>query len=154
MGQGKFIEAARLFEELAEPAKHRAPRRAPQLFLQAGVAWLKAGEAEKALARLREGLFLMGRLGLTQRMHAASHRVLAELRQHELDQEADALKADLEKEFPALDLARPAAAAPARAHLPARCPYCGGNVRSDEVEWIDDHTAACDYCGSTLEAEA
>ena len=35
--------------------------------------------------------------------------------------------------------------------LPATCPNCGGPVRSGEVKWTSDHSAACSYCGSNLE---
>jgi hypothetical protein len=43
------------------------------------------------------------------------------------------------------------AAAPRRA-LPAKCPHCAGAVRSDEVDWIDDASAECLYCGGVIQA--
>ena len=36
--------------------------------------------------------------------------------------------------------------------LPTNCPGCGGPIRSDEVEWVDDVTAECPYCGSSVRA--
>jgi Zn finger protein HypA/HybF involved in hydrogenase expression len=37
--------------------------------------------------------------------------------------------------------------------LPTNCHGCGGPIRSDEVEWVDDVTAECPYCGSAVRAE-
>jgi hypothetical protein len=37
--------------------------------------------------------------------------------------------------------------------LPIHCPGCDGPIRSDEVEWADDATAECPYCGSAVRAE-
>jgi hypothetical protein len=37
--------------------------------------------------------------------------------------------------------------------LPTHCPACGAAVRPDEVEWLDDVTAECAYCGSPVREE-
>ena len=37
--------------------------------------------------------------------------------------------------------------------LPGKCPFCGACLRSDMVEWIDDASAECPYCGSAVPAE-
>jgi hypothetical protein len=37
-----------------------------------------------------------------------------------------------------------------RRNLPAQCPYCGGPLRSDQVEWIDAQRAECGYCGGVV----
>jgi len=34
--------------------------------------------------------------------------------------------------------------------LPLTCPQCGGPIRSYEVKWKNNHSAACPYCGSNL----
>jgi hypothetical protein len=38
--------------------------------------------------------------------------------------------------------------------LPTNCPGCGGPIRSDEVEWADELTAECPYCGSAVRAQS
>jgi tetratricopeptide (TPR) repeat protein len=154
MAQGEFLQAAAIFEELAQGAASVAPKRAPQLHIQAGMAFLKGGQKEQALPHLRQGLLSMARLMQLPRLQATARRVLADMRSLGLAEEAAALEEELKKEIPGLDLTapRPGQAAPPR-HLPAKCPYCGGNVRSDEVEWVDEASAVCDYCGSMMEAE-
>jgi hypothetical protein len=84
----------------------------------------------------------------------------SELRAHGHEAEATGLRAKLEARLDELGLALPDVAniaasatppAPGR-ELPAECRACLGPVRSDEVEWIDDSSATCAYCGSTLKA--
>ena len=36
--------------------------------------------------------------------------------------------------------------------LPTKCPSCGAAVRSNEVKWLDDITAECNYCKSPIRA--
>jgi hypothetical protein len=37
--------------------------------------------------------------------------------------------------------------------LPTTCPTCGGHLRYEEVEWADNLTAECPYCGSAVRAQ-
>ena len=37
--------------------------------------------------------------------------------------------------------------------LPLKCPSCGASVHPGEVEWLDETTAECAYCGSPLRDE-
>lgn len=153
MAQGKPAEAAPILEALADKAEARGIVRAPQLNLQAGRAWLEAKETERAFARLRKGLQLMQSMGQWHRLQAAGPRVLADMRQHDLTDEATALEAELKEILAQGGLTLGRAPVGERAHrLPAKCPYCGGTVMSDEVDWVEDGRAVCDYCGSILEA--
>jgi hypothetical protein len=44
-----------------------------------------------------------------------------------------------------------AQAAPAkRPTLPMHCPACGAPLRPDEVDWLDNVTAECGFCGSPV----
>jgi hypothetical protein len=38
-----------------------------------------------------------------------------------------------------------------RGTLPVVCPHCGGPVRSDSVDWIDDASAECDFCSGVIQ---
>ena len=154
MAQGKPAEAAPILESLADRAEARGIERAPQLNLQAGRAWLEAGEAEHAVSRLRKGLQMMHRMSQWHRLAAASPRVLADMRRHNLMEEAAALEAELKEMLAQGGLTMGSPPVAARAHrLPAKCPYCGGNVMPDEAQWLEDGRAVCDYCGSLLEAQ-
>ena len=52
---GKYTEAAELYEELFAQAEQRNFPQAPKLLLQAGFAWLKANESDKGMAAFKKG---------------------------------------------------------------------------------------------------
>jgi hypothetical protein len=81
-------------------------------------------------------------------MQVVGQRMVDELTARGLTAEAAEIAGLLGASLPK-DL--PAEPAPTkRPILPTHCPSCGGAVKSDEVEWIDEVTAECDYCGSPV----
>jgi hypothetical protein len=149
-----YAEAAALYAQLAEEARAAGHPRAAQLSLEAGRAFMLAGPAEAAVREIREGLELLAKLGRWRILQAAGERAIAELHQHGMTQEAEEIAAWLHEAL----AGAPRDAAPARSPsgrpplLPTHCPQCGGAVHSDEIEWIDPHTAECAYCGSPIRA--
>jgi hypothetical protein len=155
LAEGRAREAAVLFEELSTEAAARGFPSAPQLSLQSGRAWVVAGEAERGTERLWQGLQGMAQMGQMGRLPGAAARAVAELRAQGLSPEADDLEARVRGLLPGYSPAQgiAAAAVPAARRLPPKCPYCGGSVIPDSVEWVDASSALCDYCGSVLQGE-
>ncbi len=151
MSDGSFNEAGRIFEELAAGAARMRIPRAPQLFLQAGNAFIKAGEIDHGIDLLRRGLHLMDRMGQYRRLPIAAQRVLTELESMGLDQEREALDQEIQQLLTQKGLSLSMETQQQKPRLPGKCPQCGGTVHPNEVEWIDERTASCDYCGSILE---
>jgi hypothetical protein len=151
MSEGSYAEAGRIYEELAIGAAGRRLPRAPGLFLQAGNAFLKSGESDHGIDLLRQGFQLMERMGQYHRLHVASQRVLNELGALNLTQERDMLNNEIQQLLSQHDLSFPVETQKLKPRLPGKCPQCGGTVHPNEVEWIDERTASCDYCGSILE---
>ena len=86
------------------------------------------------------------------------NRVVAELNEHGMTAEAQEFAAWHKGILPPPPAgtapAFAASAAPAKKPvLPTHCPGCGGPVRADDVEWLDDVTAECNWCGSPVRAE-
>ena len=144
---GQQSEAAEVFESVADEAADQGLPHAAPLSVEAGAAWILAGELERGMALAERGLDWLREGEAGTRLAILRDRVAAALRQTGHAAEATAL---------AQKYAGAAAAPPPPAHadLPAACPQCGGRVRPDEVEWIDPATAVCDYCGSVLKAGA
>ena len=151
MAEGSYSEAARIFEELATGAARMRIPRAPQLFLQAGNALIKAGEKDKGMDYLRRGLQLMERMGQYQRLPIASQRILNELKSMGLDKEYGFLEKEIQQLLKHRGLNLSMDTPQQKPRLPGKCPQCGGIVHPNEIEWIDDRSAACDYCGSIIE---
>jgi hypothetical protein len=97
----------------------------------------------------------MAQMGQTGRLPGAAARVVADLRARGLSPEADDLEAKVRGLLPGYSPAQDSAppVAPATRRLPPKCPYCGGSVIPDSVEWVDAASALCDYCGSVLQGE-
>jgi hypothetical protein len=154
LAEGRAAEAAAIFAELADQATSLGIPRSPQLHIQAGRAWMRAGKRTLGLDRLVLGLRTMAEMGQMARLPRATRRILAELQAQGMEDEASEIQARMLASLPggALDSAEPPTPSPSRGRLPSKCPHCGGTVLADLVEWIDPLSAICDYCGSVLSA--
>ena len=154
MASGQYVEAAGIFEQFAKGALARNGPRAPWFFLQAGQARLLAGQVPAGMVHIQQGLSLFAERGRFQRLYHAGMRFVAELKARNLTAEAkqieDYLKATLPAGFVPASGTGPGKPKPV---LPTNCPGCGGPLRSDEVEWADELTAECPYCGSAVRAQ-
>lgn len=151
MASGEYEEAASLFADLGKRAEDRFPHRAPFLFIEAGRAAILGGQTKIGIAHLRRGLTLFASQGRMHRMRMVGERAIDELQARHLKAEADEIAALLNSNTPAIDLAeKEASASMKKPILPTHCPSCGAAVRPNEVEWLDEATAECAYCGSPL----
>lgn len=152
LNKGEYAEAARAFEQLAHAAEGRGGPRAPLFFLQAGHARLLAGEKAAGFELLKRGLTLLAVSGRQARLYRIGPRVTAELEAQGMAREATEMRDWLKSTLPA-GYAAPAAETHQRPLLPTHCPACGAPVRPDEVEWLDEATAECAFCGSPVRGE-
>ncbi len=151
MSQGEYAAAAEAFERLARGAERRSLPRAPHLSLRAGQARILAGEVESGMEHIRRGLAMLVAHGRWAVLHRIGQRVVEELNAQGLSAEAQEIEAYLKENLPEMPVGGPAPRR--RAILPTHCPACGGPVRPDEVEWLDEATAECPYCGSPVRGE-
>jgi hypothetical protein len=152
-GKGEYGRAAQLFERIAQTADARGGPRAPLFHLQAGRARILAGQTSLGMPSLKRGLELLAQRRQFPRLQKAGARVVAELNERGLGNEAAEIETWLKSVSPSMasfdSLERPSK----RPVLPTHCPSCGAAVWPDEVEWLDDITAECAYCGSPVREE-
>jgi hypothetical protein len=153
MASGRYDEAAAAFEQLARAAEARHGPRAPWLHVMAGRARLDAGQPERALPHLRHGLGLIVGRGQTPRAAQIGVRMVDDLRQSGHAQAAAQLEQFLRELLPDQSSLEAAGRPMARPRLPTHCPACGAALRPDDVEWLDEGTAECAYCGSPVHAQ-
>lgn len=159
MAVGEFSAAEDLLVRVAAlAAGHQYFRRAGQLYAQAAYAALEGGSvtpaqahADKAIAALVDGPDVAHAVRVV-------NRLADQMRAHGHESEASALHQKLdarlaEKGIDVAELRDHVAVqeAPSR-ELPAQCHACLGPVRPDDVEWLDETSAACAYCGTVLKA--
>lgn len=153
--KGDYPAAAQSFFHLAEEAQIRGLlRHAPFLFLQAGRAYLAAGQIAQALTCFQKGLGLLAQTGRWPAFERAKEEMIIALNACGQADAANKLQMWLQETFTQRPQrsAQPTYASH-RPALPAKCPYCGATLRSDEVEWIDERSAECAYCGSAVQSE-
>ena len=154
---GNYAEAADGLEQLARAAEvrgdRRGGRRAANLYLEAGRARLMAGQKTQGLELLKSGLNLLAVVGMGIRRARIGGRILEELEASGLVDEARQISAILgiPAQGPGATSAEPAPSK--RPPLPTHCPACGAPMRPDEVDWMDEATAECNYCGSPVRGE-
>ena len=157
MATGNYPAAAQAFEQLAEGAHNRGLPRDAQLFLQAGRCRLLAGQVESGMSNMKQGLSLFAQRGHLAQLQKSGGLVLADLKQRGLNAEAAEIQALQQAEVPATKtpttISGPAATQGKHRLLPTVCPTCGGPLRPNEVEWLDDATAECPYCGGVTRAD-
>ncbi|MEW6028645.1 MAG: hypothetical protein ACOYZ8_01300 [Chloroflexota bacterium] len=152
MAAGDYAAAAAAFADLAQRAEGNFPQHAPSLYMQAGRAAILSGQTKIGVAHLRRGLTLFASQGRFERMQAFGQRAVDELSTRGLTAEAAEINDVLRANLPQRGIA---AGGPAKKPvLPTHCPGCGAPVRPDEVEWLDEATAECAFCGSPVRAES
>ncbi|MDO8755135.1 MAG: hypothetical protein Q7J80_14650 [Anaerolineales bacterium] len=152
MASGDYEGAANAFMDLAQRAERRFPQRAPFLFMEAGRAAILSGQAKTGVIHLRRGLTIFASQGRIHRMQAFGQRAIDELKARNLNVEAEEIASLLSGNLPKeIHTEQPAIAR--RPILPTHCPSCGAAVRSNEIEWLDEVTAECDYCGNPIRSE-
>lgn len=154
MASGQYVEAAGIFEQFANGALSRNGPRAPWFLLQAGHARILAGQVPAGMEHIQRGLALFTMRGQLQRMNHAGLRFVIELKAQGLTAEVNQIENYLKTNLPAGFVSGiGTSAGKPRPVLPTTCPGCGGPIRSDEVEWNDELTAECPYCGSVIRVQ-
>lgn len=149
MSKGKFNQAALIYAQLAQDfhiASH--PRRAANLHAQAAHAYTDSGNQTQALHHAQAALRMFQEYQMVERIPRFYSNILRRMRSCQM---MDAVEA-IETEFSTgvSPLPGPVVRSNTSVRLPAACPQCSAPVRSDEVDWIDSHSAECIYCGAVI----
>jgi hypothetical protein len=164
MEVGDFVNAAPIYEQLGRGAHDQGhPRQAAHLYMQAGRAFIFSGQVQQGQILLREGLGILAQAEQWEAFDRAGARAVGELDLHGQPQAAqdlakwiESIRQDRTKTTlppqESSESGRLGAVETRRARLPLKCPSCGAPLRPDEIEWFDDITADCAYCGSGIQA--
>jgi len=148
----KPAEAAPLFTQLAKALETLHPRRAANLYARAAHAYADSHDEQGTLVQARKALTLFLQYQMTQRAPVFFANILRKMN----TQDMRTARSLLEKEYSSrigLGSSEGDEGKSARLGLlPTNCPKCGAPVRGAEVNWVDEVTAECDYCGTLLRA--
>jgi hypothetical protein len=150
-GMGQFEAAADSFIQLAHQMEKRGkPRQAANLHAQAALALAKAGIEPRALNQANIAFSQFTLLGMRQRVSEFKAELDRTLHPNKVSTSTDTpIQSNINPEIRGFT----SATENRRGKLPATCHQCGAPVRSNQVEWIDDSSAECDFCGAVLQTE-
>jgi hypothetical protein len=155
MAEERYEEAAEAYSQIAEVARSRGGPRAPFFLLQAGRAFVLSGKLAEGMERINEGLQLLADAGRWSELHRVGQNIVNQLSDQGHAEASRQVAGWLEKTLAGKPVAPSVGRRPAaQPVLPTRCPGCGASVNPKEVEWLDERTAQCDFCGGSLRAEA
>jgi hypothetical protein len=146
---GDYVNAADLYENVAERAKMTRPRQIPRLLIEAGRARIFGGQAEPGIRLLTRGLQILAGQDRWTDLHRMGTLVVEGLRKREFPEQADEIQGWVNRTLGQQASSRPKATIQ-RAPLPEKCPYCAGIVDPREVEWVSEDTVECAFCGSLV----
>ncbi|HKZ44038.1 MAG TPA: hypothetical protein VJZ78_03265 [Anaerolineales bacterium] len=155
LGAGDFQGASQLFDELAQSAMTRNGPAVPHLLIQAGRAKILTGQIPEGIKNIKGALDVFAQRREWMRLIRTRSRAVQQLRENGMEQEAVDIESylsdliptelsSLQHEEPVTPISK------AISRLPVSCPGCGGPIRSDQVEWVDEVTAECPYCGRIM----
>jgi hypothetical protein len=102
---------------------------------------------------LKRGLELLAERRQFPRLHQAGQRVINELNERGLSSEIIDIEILLKALLPPKTTFETNETSTQRPILPTHCPSCGAALKPTEVEWLDELTAECAYCGSPVREE-
>jgi hypothetical protein len=130
---------AKTFSDLAAQATRNGhPRQAANLQARSAHHWLEANNMENAQIQADQAIAAFAALGMEKRLHEFQ----THFETHKL-QPGTPFSSVLDQNH-----------SPKTKSLPPNCPQCGAPLRSDEVDWIDNQSAECGFCGSVIKTAA
>ena len=151
MAEGKPLEAGALFAQVAQAMQQsNHPRRAANLYARAAHAFSDGNRGQVSLGYARTALGLFIQAQMLPRASVFYANITRKLNAKGMQAAAGELQAEFGTRM-AGQPAMPAQASPtAHGLLPTTCPQCGAPVHGDEVSWVDNRTAECEFCGALI----
>jgi len=150
---GKSGEAAVIFARLAQQMEtSHAPRRAANLHAQAAHAYIDNQEAAPGLSEAQKALNLFLQTQMTPRAVQFYTNITQKLQNRGMNSASQKLQDEFGSQIGSIPTRQSPPVAPSTGRLPTTCPQCGGPIHRDAVDWVDNRTIECAYCGALIQS--
>jgi hypothetical protein len=154
LASGQPDKAASIFQQLArELQASQHPRKAANLHAMAAYAFASAKEEAQTLQQAQMALRFFLRLQMMPRAAQFYGNILEKMNKDNMYVSVGELEKEFGNALANVPIQSRGGPQQGSRHLPTSCPKCGAPLRSDEIEWIDQITACCSYCGSVVTLE-
>jgi hypothetical protein len=154
---GEFAQAALLFTGVMALTQQRGmPFRSANLGARAAMAYYQANDPAHGLEYAAKAVDITLQSGNVALAVRIARQLMAQLQSQGHADQVENLREKLDamlRPFGVSLTGAPASGPSRSAHLPAQCPSCLGPVRADEVDWINESTVECAYCGTPIHTE-
>ena len=153
---GQYEKAAKAYLELAERGIAQNIHRAPNLFFQAARCYVILGSIDLAMELIRKTLDYFAKEERWADLYRGIRRSVDFMKENGYNSEAQVIESWGNERIPPSVLDSLEKTAKQRqlqqknVTLPTHCPSCGGTLNPKEVEWVDEKSALCDFCGSVV----
>jgi hypothetical protein len=148
---GQAAEAAPLFARLAQDLEDsHHPRRAANLHTQAAHAFVDSHNESSGLEQSRRALALFIQYQMVERTPRFYGNITQKMSRLGMKDAAESLQKEFGGLAGPMSTTRTLSRIERYGSLPPDCTQCGAPLRSDEVDWIDDQTVECAYCGGLI----
>jgi hypothetical protein len=153
LSEGRSDQAAEIFSRIAQELEaSNQPRRAANLHAQAALAFADAKDAASAQSQSRAAM----KLFLGHHMHLRAEQfygnITHKLRSQGMAAAVEAMESEFGSGFGTAPEPQFTPPKPPVGRLPVTCTQCGGPIRPDEADWLDEHTIQCVYCGALIQS--
>jgi hypothetical protein len=146
-------QAAHIFDNLANDMETSAhPRRAANLHAQAAHAFADSQNEKLALDQARRALNLFIQSQMVNRIPVFYTNITRKFNNKGMNSAEKTLKSEFGSKVGVMPQNQPPTVSH-KGHLPTNCTKCGAPIHKEDINWVDDQTVECDYCGSLIRAE-
>jgi len=150
----KPSDAGPLFADVAdELQRSNHPRRAANLYARAAHAFADGNNEHAALVYARKALALFIQFKMVRRTSIFFTNITRKMTAKGMRVAADQLQREYGAQIAVQPVEPQQENRQTHGMLPTNCPKCGATVHSDEVDWVDDNTVECEYCGTRIRIE-
>ena len=148
--QKQYNQAAQLYAMLAvEVENNHHGKQAANLHALAAHTYAEAQDESQAITQARVAMRIFIDLKKTDRTRRFYSAIIRRLQSQRMTAAVIALKSEFGR-WGTVPLSLLASSIHKGEHLPLACDRCETPVRSEEVDWVDNMTVECAYCGTSL----
>jgi hypothetical protein len=156
---GEYAEAAKTYLNLAGRGIERGIHHAPKLYFQAAICYLMLGNLNEGLAIVRKAFDALGNEERWGELYRGGIRIASIFEEKGYESAALQIQQWVKEYIPDSVIKKLESNVESKQELkksielPTHCPSCGGGINPKAVEWVNDSSVFCDFCGSVVRGE-
>ncbi len=156
---GEYAEAGKTYLNLAGRGIERGIHQAPKLYFQAAICYLMLENLKEGMAIIRKAFDTLANEERWVELFRGGMRIVSLFEEKGHESEAIQIQKWIHEYIPDAIIDKLESNVESKPELkksielPTHCPSCGGGINPKAVEWVNDSSVFCDFCGSVVRGE-